>query len=250
MLRLLAVTAHPDDEASCFGGSLRMYSERGVETAVICLTPGQAARNRGNAKDDQELAALRRKEFAEACAILRVSRAVVLDYPDGQLHRIEMHRPVADLVRHIREFRPQVMLSMGLEGAITGHTDHSMAGIFATLAFHWAGRNNRFADQLSDGLHPHCVQKLYYCTSPGALPDRQPISLPPASARIDIRTYLEAKKAAFHVHQTQSPLFPFFDAHVENMGSPELFHLAASVVPGSIPMETDLFDGIQQRQAA
>lgn len=227
-----------------------MYSDRGVETAVVCLTPGQAARNRGGAKDDLELAGMRRKEFAEACSILRVLRAAVLDYPDGQLHRIEIHRPVADLVRHIREFRPQVMLSMGLEGAITGHTDHSMAGVFATLAFHWAGRNNRFTGQLSDGLQPHSVQKLYYVTAPGALPDRQPISLPPATARIDIRACLDAKKAAFHVHQSQSPLFPLFDAHVEKLGSPELFHLAAGVVPGPITMETDLFDGIERRQAA
>ena len=99
MLRLLAVTAHPDDEAGCFGGSLRLYAERGVETAVICLTPGQAARNRDKAKDDHDLAAMRRKEFAEACTILRVSRPVVLDYPDGQLHRIDMRFPVGDLVR-------------------------------------------------------------------------------------------------------------------------------------------------------
>lgn len=250
MLRLLAVTAHPDDEASSFGGSLRLYSDRGVETSVICLTPGQAARNRGNAKDDRELAALRRKEFAEACAILNVCRAAVLDYPDGQLHRIEMHRPVADLVRHIREFRPDVMLTMGLEGAITGHTDHSMAGVFATLAFHWAGRSNRFPDQLSDGLHPHCAQKLYYCTASGPLPDRQPISLPPATARIDITRCLEAKIAAFHAHRTQAPLFPLFDGYVEKLGSPELFHLAASVTPGAVAMETDLFEGIEQRQAA
>jgi len=250
MLRLLAVTAHPDDEASCFGGTLRLYSDRGIETSVICLTPGQAARNRGQAQNDRELAALRRKEFAAACSILHVCRAVVLDYADGQLHRIEMHRPVADLVRHIRQFRPQVMLTMGLEGAITGHTDHSMAGVFATLAFHWAGRNNRFPDQLSDGVQPHRVQKLYYCTAPGPLPNRQPISLPPATARIEIGRYLEAKIAAFHAHHTQAPLFPLFDAHVEELGSPELFHLAASAVSGAVPMETDLFDGIEQRQAA
>jgi len=250
MLRMLAVTAHPDDEASCFGGSLRLYSDRGVETSVICLTPGQAARNRGKARDDHELAALRRKEFAAACEILKVCRAAVLDYPDGQLHRIEMRRPVADLVRHIRQFRPQVMLTMGLEGAITGHTDHSMAGVFATLAFHWAGRNNRFSEQFADGLEPYCAQKLYYCTAPGPLPNRQPISLPPATARIEIGRVLEAKIAAFHAHQTQAPLFRLFDSHVEKLGSPELFHLAASAAPGVVSMETDLFEGIEERLAA
>ena len=41
-LRLLCVTAHPDDEAGGFGGVLHLYAARGVETNLICLTPGQA----------------------------------------------------------------------------------------------------------------------------------------------------------------------------------------------------------------
>jgi len=45
-------------------------------------------------------------------------------------------------------------------------------------------------------------------------------------------------------------LFPLFDAHVEKMGSAELFHLAASVEPGPVSMETDLFEGIEGRLAA
>jgi LmbE family N-acetylglucosaminyl deacetylase len=245
MLRMLAVTAHPDDEAAVFGGSLRLYSDRGVETSVICLTPGQAASNRGKARNDHELAALRRKEFAASCEILNVSRAAVLDYPDGQLHRIEMYRVVFDLVLNMREFRPHVVLAMGPEGAITGHTDHSMASVFATLAFHWAGRSNRFPDQLAGGTRPHSAQKLYYSTAPAALPDRQPISFPPFTARIDISNYLEAKIAAFHAHQTQAPVFPIFDAHVHELGNPELFHLAASTMPGAIVMETDLFGRIK-----
>src|SRR2546423_2081995 len=165
MLRLLAVTAHPDDEAASFGGTLRLYADRGVETSVVCLTAGQAASNRGKAKDDRELAAIRRKEFADSCAILGVSRSAVLDYPDGQLHRVEFYKPVADLVLHIRQFQPQIVLSMGPEGAITGHTDHSMASVFATLAFHWAGRENRFTDQIKDGSCSYSAHKLYYGTA-------------------------------------------------------------------------------------
>ena len=241
---MLAVTAHPDDEAAVFGGTLALYSDRGVETSVVCLTPGQAASNRGKARDDHELATLRRKEFAASCAILNVTRAAVLDYPDGQLHRVEMHRVVSDLVLNIREFRPHVVLSMGPEGAITGHTDHSMASVFAALAFHWAGRNNRFPDQLAGSTQPHGAQKLYYSTASAALPERQPISFPPVTARIEIGRYLETKIAAFHAHQTQSPVFPIFDAHVDKLGNPELFNLAASTTPGAIVMETDLFSGV------
>src|SRR5262244_2198579 len=56
MLRLMVVTAHPDDEAGAFGGTMRLYADRGVETCVLCMTPGQAASHRGNARTDQELA--------------------------------------------------------------------------------------------------------------------------------------------------------------------------------------------------
>src|SRR5271165_239730 len=71
VFRLLCITAHPDDEAGNFGGTLLTYRERGVETSVICLTPGQAASNRGEAKSDQELACIRKREFAASCEILR-----------------------------------------------------------------------------------------------------------------------------------------------------------------------------------
>src|SRR6202521_4126282 len=109
MLRLMCITAHPDDEAGGFGGSLRLYHDRGIETCVVCLTSGQAASNRGGAASDQELAAMRRKEFAAACEILKVSRGIVLDYPDGQLHRLDMQRVVSDLTLRLREFRPPVL---------------------------------------------------------------------------------------------------------------------------------------------
>ena len=72
MFRFLCVTAHPDDEVGGFGGSLRLYASRGVEVSVICLTAGTAASNRGGAASDAELAAMRRKEFATACEMLKV----------------------------------------------------------------------------------------------------------------------------------------------------------------------------------
>src|SRR5215468_1588430 len=99
MPRILCVTAHPDDEAAAFGGTLRLYHERGAEIYLICLTPGQAATHRGTAKSDHELAAIRRKELAASCEILGIDRWIVLDYADGQLHRVELLKVVGDVVR-------------------------------------------------------------------------------------------------------------------------------------------------------
>jgi len=245
MFRLMCITAHPDDEAGWFGGSLRMYRDRGAETCVICLTPGQAGSYRGSTKNDRELADLRRREFAGSCEILRVSKAVVLDYPDGQLYRQELNRVVYELVLQVRQFRPHVILTFGPEGGVTGHPDHSMAGTFATLSFHWAGRTNRYQDQLTNGVRPHLPNKLYYATSDAALPNRQPLTFSPESAFIDVGQHLETKIAAFKAHATQQPLWELFEKDMRRRGAREMFHLAASLKPGSQRLETDLFERIE-----
>jgi LmbE family N-acetylglucosaminyl deacetylase len=244
MLRLLCVTAHPDDEAGAFGGSLPLYRSRGIETFLICLTPGQAASNRGEAQTDRELADLRRAELANACRILQVNNVQVLDYPDGMLDQLDFHAVVGDLTRRVREIKPQVILTLGPEGAVTGHPDHSMAGIYATMAYHWAGRTDRYTDQLRDGLTAHQAQKLYYSTASFSLPDRQPVSPSPSTATIDITGFLDVKINAFRAHVTQAPLQARFEEAVRRFGHNELFHLAATTRPSALEFETDLFAGI------
>jgi len=244
MLRLLVVTAHPDDEAGGFGGSLVLYRRRGVETHVICLTPGQAARNRGAAHSDDELAAMRRQEFARACKILEVSRGEVLDFPDAKLDRTNFYSMTEQVTKRVRQFKPHVMLTFGPEGAITAHVDHSMASLVGTMAFHWAARKNRFAEQIDAGLQPWQTQKLYYSTWPGSLSDGQPVSLPPWTASIEVGELFDLKLAAFKAHTTQNPLYERFSKNICRFGTRELFHLAATSKPREIAIETDLFAGV------
>jgi LmbE family N-acetylglucosaminyl deacetylase len=245
MLRLVCITAHPDDEAGSFGGTLLQYAKKGVETHVICLTPGQAATHRGGARSDQELAAMRRREFAESCKLLHVAEGTVLDYPDAKLDHLDFHAVVADLTQRLRRIRPQVVMTFGPEGGLTGHPDHSMASIFATMAFHWSGRSNRFPEQLQAGLSPHRAQKLYYGTALFRLVGRQPVSPSPASARIELsREDLATKIAAFKCHLSQAPLFSAFEEMVHRRNGLELFHLAAGEVGQEMQMETDLFAGV------
>jgi LmbE family N-acetylglucosaminyl deacetylase len=247
MLRLLCITAHPDDEAGGFGGTLLRYAERGVETHVICLTPGQAATHRGPAKSDDELSAIRRVEFEAACKLLKVTRGMVLDYPDGKLDRQDFHAVVADLTLRVRKLRPHVMMTMGTEGAITAHPDHSMVSVFATMAYHWAERTNRFPEQLENGVAPHKTQKLYYGTTLFTMPDRQPVALAPATTTIALGpAEIEAKIAAFKLHTSQQPLFGFFEATIRKRDSLEIFHLANSSKPRHAEAETDLFAGVTE----
>jgi LmbE family N-acetylglucosaminyl deacetylase len=244
MLRLLCVTAHPDDEAGLFGGTLLLYRHRGVETHVICLTQGEAARHRGGFQGLDELAAARRQELAASCAHLEVSHCEILNFRDAHLD--QENEVVAELVLRFRQVRPHVVITFGPEGAVTAHTDHGMASIFATIAFQWAARTNRCPEQLNDSLRPWRAQKLYYGTSAFTLPDRQPVALAPASAFIDIgEANLRRKIEAFKKHTTQSPLFELFESHTLKRGCEEQFALAACATPGEIRRETDLFEGIE-----
>jgi len=245
-MKLLGITAHPDDEVGAFGGTLLFYHARKVETYVICLTPGQAATNRGPAQSDEELAAIRRTEFRKSCSVLQVKEAQILDYPDGGLDRTDFLNVVGDLVFRIRRIKPHLILTLGPEGAITGHPDHSMASIYATMAFHWAARQDRYPEQLQDGLKPHAAQKLYYATASFLLPDRPSAPPPPWTASIDIAPFMESKILASRQHVTQAPLMKGFRRILKKFGGTELFHLAASIHPKEMEIETDLLSGISE----
>jgi len=245
MLRLLCVTAHPDDEAGAFGGTLALYADRGVEISVVCLTAGTAAKNRGAARTDEELAVLRTAEFEASCQFLGVTNCEVLNYPDSKLDRANFYAVVGDLVVRIRELRPHVVITFGTDGGLTGHLDHAMAGAVATQAFQWAGRPDRYPEQLEQGFKPHRAQKLYWVTADFLLPDRMPTAPPPVTARIEVGAdRFEKKIQAFMKHQTQSPLFVRLRKNLGRMPTQEVFHLAATREPREAKLESDLFAGV------
>ena len=246
MFRLLCITAHPDDEAGAFGGTLAFYADRGVEVSVVCLTAGTAAKNRGAARTDVELADLRIAELVQSCNLLGVSSATVLSYPDSQLDRASFYNAVGELVAAIRKGRPHVVLTFGTDGGLTGHPDHAMAGAFATQAFQWAGRPDRYPEQLSNrDLQPHRAQKLYYCAADFVLADRMPIAPVTVTARVEVGVdRFEKKIQAFMKHQTQSPLFERLRKNLGARPTQEMFHLAATREPRDAGFETDLFAGV------
>ena len=229
-IRLMCITAHPDDECAAFGGALALAAERGVETFVLCLTDGQAATFRGTASTPAELGQLRRKELADACAVLGVTRHEVLDYQDGQLDHCNFLEVAGLLVSRIRSWRPNVVLTFGGDGGLNTHRDHTMVSTFATAAFHWAGRTNRFPEQLQSPsesapqnatpqtiqqaapqdpgpqkLQPHTAQKLYCLSYNFLLTEGQPLCPPPYSAVLDVRSVQAKRMEAFLKHTTQLP---------------------------------------------
>ena len=239
-LKLLCVTAHPDDECFIFGGALMLAAERGIETSVVCFTDGQAASNRGTATTPAELGRMRREEFAASCGILGVTHHEVLDYQDGQLEFADFSKAAGLLVERIRRDRPQIVLTFGGDGALNTHADHSMASFLTTAAVQWAAQVKRYPT-----LGPiHSVERLYFATYSFFFPGR-PAPLPaPWTVTLDTSRFQQRKFEAFRAHITQLPLMERFQGFFEKRASQEHYMLAATPTTRPAEHSTDLFAGL------
>jgi LmbE family N-acetylglucosaminyl deacetylase len=150
-LTLMAVHAHPDDEASSTGGVLAHYSAAGVRTVVVTCTNGEFGDAPGQVKpgeaghDEQAVAQLRLDELRQSAKILGVTHLELLGYHDSGMPDWEYrNRPDAfcniplDVVAGritalIERYRPQVVVSYDPVGAYQ-HPDHVHAARAAAAA--------------------------------------------------------------------------------------------------------------------
>jgi bacillithiol biosynthesis deacetylase BshB1 len=97
---VLAIAAHRDDVEQTCGGTLLRMASRGLRTAILDLTQGEAG-TRGNSED-------RAREAAEAARLLGVGWRQALDLPDGAVENSLENR--LKIVRVLRLLRPRVVI--------------------------------------------------------------------------------------------------------------------------------------------
>jgi bacillithiol biosynthesis deacetylase BshB1 len=97
---VLAIAAHRDDVEQTCGGTLLRMASRGLRTAILDLTTGEAG-TRGSAED-------RAHEAAEAARLLGVGWRQALDLPDGAVENTLENR--LKIVRVLRLVRPRVVI--------------------------------------------------------------------------------------------------------------------------------------------
>jgi LmbE family N-acetylglucosaminyl deacetylase len=150
-LTLMAVHAHPDDEASSTGGVLAQYSAQGIQTVVVTCTNGEFGDAPGQVKpgqdghDEEAVAQLRLSELRESCKILGVTHLELLGYHDSGMPDWDYrNRPdafcnvpleviSARIAELIERYRPQVVISYDPDGAYQ-HPDHVQAARAALAA--------------------------------------------------------------------------------------------------------------------
>jgi LmbE family N-acetylglucosaminyl deacetylase len=116
--RVLALAAHPDDEAVGCAGLLALLADQGAVVDLCFATDGEATK--GADLEVEEVARRRRDEAKRASEVLGVRSPRFLGLPDGRLaeHHDELRARLAALVD---ELRPDVVLA---PWANDGHPDH------------------------------------------------------------------------------------------------------------------------------
>jgi LmbE family N-acetylglucosaminyl deacetylase len=165
--RLMMVVAHPDDED---GGLLTLEARgKGNQTLLMTLTRGEGGQNKTGDTFSDELGVLRTLELLASDRYYgveqRFSRVADFGYsktPEETFQKWGGHDvPLADIVRVIREFRPDVLVARFSGTDRDGHGHHQASAILTKEAFRAAADPNRFPEQIKEGLQPWQPKKLY-----------------------------------------------------------------------------------------
>ncbi len=164
--RLLVVGAHPDDEDN----SLLAWVSRGLggEAAYLSLSRGEGGQNLIGPELGIELGAVRTGELLAARRIEGTRQLFARGYDFGYTRSLEetfarwpREALLADAVRAVRRFKPQVMVAIFPPDARAGHGQHQASAVIAAEAFEAAGDPGRFPELAAEGLAPWRPEALF-----------------------------------------------------------------------------------------
>jgi LmbE family N-acetylglucosaminyl deacetylase len=223
-LTLMAVHAHPDDEATSTGGTLARYAAEGVRTVLVTCTNGELGDGPGGVQpgqpghDEASVVAMRRRELDESCGILGVAALEMLGYHDsgmmgwdsnnapGAFWTLDVEEAARPLAALMQRYTPDVVVTYDAYG-FYGHPDHIQAHRITVEALRQSGSSARlyfptfrrsalgdFRDRMiRAGMEPPSIDEMQM----GA-PDED------IAVRIDCREYVAQKRAAARAHSSQS----------------------------------------------
>jgi bacillithiol biosynthesis deacetylase BshB1 len=192
---VLAIAAHRDDVEQTCGGTLLRMAARGLRTAILDLTQGEAG-TRGSAAE-------RAAEAEEAGRILGAGWRQALNMPDGAIENILENRIA--IVRALRLLRPRVVILPYWQAR---HPDHAMVATLGYEACFLSGlrkietgaeirgphQANQEAASPSWGGEPHRPFKIVYAS---LYADVRP------SFIVDITPFIEQRHQALMAYRSQ-----------------------------------------------
>jgi bacillithiol biosynthesis deacetylase BshB1 len=173
---VLAIAAHRDDVEQTCGGTLLRMASRGLRTAILDLTQGEAG-TRGSAEE-------RAREAAEAAGLLGAGWRQALDLPDGAVENTLENR--IKIVRVLRQLRPRVVILPYWQAR---HPDHATTATLGYEACFLSG-----LAKVDTGAAPHRPFKIIYAS---LYADVRPTFI------VDITPFIEQRHQALMAYRSQ-----------------------------------------------
>jgi LmbE family N-acetylglucosaminyl deacetylase len=185
----MVITPHPDDAEFGVAGTVARWITEGKNVIYVVCTNGDKGTSDPNMTPD-ELVKIREQEQLAATRILGVDEVIFLRYHDQALEDTPEFRK--DLVRLIRMYRPETVVTADPYRRYIWHRDHRITGqVTLDAVFPYARDRLAYPDLLEEGLQPHKVREVLlwgtedpnYCS--------------------DITDTFDIKVAALHCHRSQ-----------------------------------------------
>ncbi len=164
---VLYIVAHPDDENTRL--ITWLANGKKVRTGNLSLTRGDGGQNLIGPELGDALGIIRTQELMEARRIdggeQFFTRAVDFGYSKNAAESFEKwgkQEVLSDVVRVIRTFRPDVIITRFSPDRSAGHGHHEASAILAEEAFELAGDPKAFPEQLEQGLEVWQPRRLFF----------------------------------------------------------------------------------------
>lgn len=164
---VLYIVAHPDDENTRLIAWLA--NGKKVRTGNLSLTRGDGGQNLIGPELGDALGIIRTQELLEARRIdggeQFFTRAVDFGFSKNAAESFEKwgkQEVLSDVVRVIRMFRPDIIITRFAPDRSAGHGHHEASAILAEEAFDLAGDPKAFPEQLGQGLEVWQPRRLFF----------------------------------------------------------------------------------------
>ena len=228
MATLVTFHAHPDDEAIATGGVMAKAAAAGHRVVLVLATCGELGEVADGFLDDGEHLAQRRvAEVERAAEILGVARVVYLGYHDSGMAgedtnhddhafaRADVDEDAARLAELLREERADVLTVYDDHGGY-GHPDHIQVHRVGIRAAELAGTPRVYQSTMNRdfirGLMERAADELPDTPDAPDAAQMDDFGSPEAiiTTTVDVRDFIEQKRAAMAAHETQIPADSFF----------------------------------------
>ncbi len=189
LAHVLVVTPHPDDAEYGVAGTVARWTNEGRTVVYVVCTNGDKGTSDREVKSES-LTKVREKEQIAAANLLGVKEVIFLGYPDQGLEETPRFRK--DIVKQIRRFRPETVVTADPYRRYIWHRDHRITGrVTLDAVFPYARDHLSYPDLLEEGLEPHKVKEVLLWASENI------------NHRLDITDTFPLKLNALREHKSQ-----------------------------------------------